>query len=385
MKKLRDSWAVLAVLTLLIAVTVATAIYRAKGQETAPAFSSLSSAPNGARALWLWLAEFYPVSNESGATFAIPTHARVTFVLEPLMLITEDEWHTLDTWVKSGGTLVLAGESWGTALGVEHYGFSLSYLDNQALTLTVQTPLLTSPPLTGTLHGHTGAYFHTERDDFVTLLAVEQKPVMVTFAQGDGRVFLCATPYPFSNAGLKEADNPALVANIVAAAIQPGLIWFDEWHHGLRTRTTVTGPEEWLRYTPSGRALLYAAGVIFVALLLSGRRFGRPVPLPKPVMRRAPLEYITAMANLNRRAGHRADLLADYRRRLKRGLGRRYRLNPDLPDGEFVTRLAGYNQNLDAEMLRRLLARLQHARVGEGEMVQLAAQVAQLLDTDHTG
>lgn len=381
----RDSWQVIVVLVMLVAVTIAAAIYRARGQqETAPPLSSFSTAPNGARALWLWLEELdYPVSNESGATFSVPGDISVALVLEPLALIAEGEWQVLDAWVEDGGTLVLAGESGGMALATRHYDFSLAYLGDQVITLTAQTPLLASPPLTGTLQMRIGAYFTSERDDFVTLLAVEQKPVMVTFEQGDGRVILCATPYPFSNAGLKEAGNPALVANVIAAAAHPGPIWFDEWHHGLRTRTGVVGPEEWLRYTPSGHALLYTAAVIFFALLLSGRRFGRPVPLPRQVVRRAPLEYITAIANLNRRAGHRAMVLADYRQRLKRDLGKRYRLNPALPDDEFVTRLAGYNPNLDENALRELLARLRQARVSESEMLQLATQVARLLDTDH--
>jgi hypothetical protein len=100
------------------------------------------------------------------------------------------------------------------------------------------------------------------------------------------------------------------------------------------------------------------------------------VPLPGEITRRAPLEYISAIANLGRRAGHRRAVLQQYRQRLKRHLGQRYRLDPTLRDPEYVTRLAEYNPGLDAEALRRLLARLQRPNVNESEMIQLAAEVA---------
>jgi hypothetical protein len=125
--------------------------------------------------------------------------------------------------------------------------------------------------------------------------------------------------------------------------------------------------------------LLYVAAIVFVALVLRGRRFGRPVPLPKDITRRAPLEYITAIANLGRRAGHRAAVLRQYHHWLKRGLGQRYRLNPTLPDDEYVTQLAQFNPNLDTTALRNLLARLRWGKVSESEMIQLAAETAKWL------
>jgi hypothetical protein len=98
--------------------------------------------------------------------------------------------------------------------------------------------------------------------------------------------------------------------------------------------------------------------------------------LPADRARRAPLEYITAIANLNRRAGHRTAVLQDTHDRLKRHLGHRYRLSPDLPDAEFVTQLSEYNPALDAAALRDLLRRLSQTDVGEAEMVRLVAAAA---------
>jgi hypothetical protein len=244
----------------------------------------------------------------------------------------------------------------------------------------MQTPLTVSPPVQQA-NTRAGAYFLPNRNDFVTHLAVDDKPVMVSVEQGEGRVILSAAPYPFSNAGLREEGNPALALNMVSAAGSKATIWFDEWHHGLRSRDDgVIGPGNWLRYTPAGRSMLYIGLVIFVALVLQGRRFGRPVPLAKDISRRGPLEYITAVANLGRRAGHRAAVLSQYRHRLKRGLGQRYRLNPTLPDDEYVEELSRLNPNLDSGALRQLFIQLNRQKVSESEMIQIAAQVSTWLE-----
>jgi hypothetical protein len=167
------------------------------------------------------------------------------------------------------------------------------------------------------------------------------------------------------------------VLNIVSAAKRPGLVWFDEWHHGDRPdQTELVGPVDWLRYTPAGHSMLYVSAVIFIAIILRGQRFGRPVPLPTDTGRRAPLEYITAIANLGRRARHRSAVLSQYHHWLKRGLGQRYRLNPTLPDQEYLAQLSRFNPNLDAAALDNLLARLRQKQVSENELIHLAGEVA---------
>jgi hypothetical protein len=350
--------------------------------------ASFSSAPDGTRALKLWIEQLgYAVDDKAGEVFRPPDTADVALILEPVTPIVEEEWRAIDAWVEHGGTLVLAGEgSWFysyMASAVSHYDFQMRYLnEGEAITLTAQTPLLASPPLAAPVDARPRTYVYSERSDFVTHLAVGSKPVLVSFPLEDGRVIISSIPFPFTNAGLKEEGNPELVLNVVTAARRNMVdarptIWFDEWHHGVRPKqSTATGPEDWLRYTPSGRAMLYTAVVIFVALVLGGRRFGRTVPLSKHTFRRAPLEHITAIANLSRRAGHRQAVLRYHYHLLKRELGKRYRLSPALPDDEYVAQLAEFNPNIDPQALHSLLARLRKAKASESEMIQLAAKVA---------
>lgn len=416
MKKItREVWIAIALFALLVAVTVIAAALQAGGEagEAEAPLSSFSSAPNGARALLLWLGEVgYEASNELVSAFP-PKETSLILMLEPFTGITEEEWTALDDWIESGGTLLLAGDGTGAVQAAEHYGFNLFPMWDTVPTFTVQTPLWTSPPLTGTVYSPDQAFYRTEQGGFVAHLARGDDLVVVSRRMGKGWLILSATSFPFSNAGLKEAGNAAMVLNLVALAGRGGRVWFDEWHHGRRLESTAAcpssggdtpgeggggaggggapgggsgagcaeevapaGPWAWLGTTPSGQALLLAAGLVFLALVLRGRRFGRPVPPPRETPRRTPLEYVTAMANLSRRAGHRRAVLHDYHLRLKRELGRRFRLEATLPDDEYVARLSACDPSLDAAALRRLLSRLQRRLVGEREMVQLAAEVA---------
>jgi hypothetical protein len=395
----RDVWLVVGLLAVLAFVT-ALAAARQTQQATPPPLASFSNAPDGARALKLWLQDLgYTVRDDSPDPFAVPDEASLAFMLEPTTQVTSGEWRALDQWVEAGGTLVLAGDGLGTALATEHYTITLAYLTETAASLTAQMPLFASPPLAGPAAVQAQAYLSTGRRDVAPLLATEAGPVALSFAQGKGRVIVSAAPFAFTNAGLKHAGNPELVLNLASAkALTPGakgtgakstglfgtsangVVWFDEWHHDVRPSTAdaagIAGPEAWLRFTPAGHALLFVAALIFLALLLRGGRFGRPVPLAKDTARRAPLEYITAMANLHRRAGQRRAALRHYHGQLKRRLGRRYRLDPGLRDAEYVTRLAGLRPGLDADGLRALLRALAQPAVSEDALVRLAGQAA---------
>jgi hypothetical protein len=137
------------------------------------------------------------------------------------------------------------------------------------------------------------------------------------------------------------------------------------------------GPDQWLLQSPLGHALLFVVAAVFLTLLLQGRAFGRPVPLPGEIKRRGPLEHVTAIANLSRKAGHRNAVMRLYYSRLKRHFARRYSLDPSLPDTDYVRTLAGYNPAIDQSALLHLLHRLAQKDLGEDEMIQLAAKAAE--------
>lgn len=379
----RDSLISLGLVALLAALTVLAAVQRPAGDKALPPLASFSAQPNGAKALRLWLGELgYRVDERTQTAFRPPDDAAVALVLEPLYPVTADEGAALEQWVEAGGLLTAAGDGPAMASLLRRFNFRLAVLDAEADAPALpQTPLWTSPSLAAA-EPRARYYLQNERADFVTHLAVDGRPVVVSFEQGEGRVILASSARPFSNAGLRSPGNAALALNVISAAGRPGAVWFDEWHHGLRAlaEEQIAGPGQWLRRTRAGQSVLLFAGLLFAALALRGRRLGPPLPWLAGVNRRAPLEYLTAVAQLGRRAGHRRAVLRQYRHWLKRSLGQRYRLDPTLADDEYVARLAGYNPAMDASSLRSLLARLEQPDPSEADLVALAAEAARWTD-----
>ncbi|HJR78958.1 MAG TPA: DUF4350 domain-containing protein [Anaerolineales bacterium] len=375
----RDTKLAVGTLLLLVIATALAAVQAQTGPEY-PTLSTLSSAPDGALALKLWVKELkYDVDEQVLASFAPSEMISILFMLEPLFP-EESELQSIDDWVESGGTLIAIGEQYGMYSVVDHYGFSFDYLEGEAAAPALGTPLFDSPPAFEPKNANVRMALASERDDYVVLLSYQNRPVLVSFEQGRGRVILGTISEAFTNAGLKQAGNPELVLNILALARNKGAVWFDEWHHGLQSGEQVLGPAEFLRATPVGRSLLFVTFAALIVFFLQGRGFGRPVPLPQEIKRRGALEHVTGIANLSRRAAHRPAVMMHYHQKIKRKLGRRYRLDPGIDDKEYVDVLAGYNPSLDKDELLNLLKRLRRKDISETEMVHLAREASHWID-----
>lgn len=381
MKTRRDTWLIIGLFLALAVVAVLLSIQRSRQAEL-PAYYSQSNQPNGAHALRLWLeAQNLVVLGDilEIGVFAPPKEARLIFILEPEIL-SQTDLEALDRWVQAGNTLVAAGSNPGSLELARHYEFNSSVHPTPLSQISQPAPLLLAPPLPTGYAMTTNVSFNSARTDYVPYLVATDELVMVSFNQGSGKVVLLSTAQPFSNQSLKEPGNAELVLNIINLYAFNSPIWFDEWHHGFQTpQKEIVGPENWLRYTPVGHAFLFSLLVVFLGLLLQGQNFGRPIPVLRELRRRAPLEYISAIANLKRRAGHHQDTLVFYHASLKRGLGRRYRLDPLLPDAQYVAQLGAYNPQLDQAALLALLTRLSASSASENELLKLAAETADWL------
>lgn len=378
MKLTRDAWLGIGILLALIAVTAMAGFQ----QSNAPAipYLSTSSAPNGTLAFKLWLDKLgYEPATPSETVFDPQQDVKTIFILQPTVLISETEWKMLDQWVDQGGLLVLAGDNSVAATALEHFDFSIVYLGGQISEMSVSSPILGAPAMTSKISSETKWGLTTERSDFLPLVSANGFPLMVSFEQGRGRVILSSTAHPFSNLALKNDSTASLVLNLVAFTSQKGTVWFDEWHHGIQTGSIV-GPSQWLQHTPGGHAILFIVGVIFLALLFQGRGFGRPVPLAHEMHRRGPLEHVTAIANLNRKAGHGNEVLKQYHQRVKRHLGQRYRIDPSVNDADYVHTLSQHNSSIDRDALLNLLQRLSQKNVSEAELLKLASQAARWIN-----
>lgn len=379
----RDVW-LAALLFATLAVILFFSLTRQQKQDLAPPLAADSSQPDGGRALLLWMEELgYAVDSSVAVDFAVPDETELLLVLEPSLTMRPQDAEVLDAWVAEGGTLIIVGTSLQMMSWARHFRAALSPVSPAEMTeitstLTIQTPLWNSPSQSEFPHrANADNTLSTSRmeDGYIVHAANQRGPALLSFERGEGRVVLSTTIYPFTNEGLQQAGNPEFVLNVLALGGVPGRVWYDDWHHGLRPSAVARGVgfSAWLRTSTAGRSLLLAGAIIFVALALRGRSFGRPIPLPAQRTRRTPMEYVTAMANLHRRAHHRSALLQDYHNRLKRDYARRYRLSPAQPDGEFVAQIAIHDPAVDREALERLLAALSNPHASEEQTVQLAA------------
>ncbi|MDX1377743.1 MAG: DUF4350 domain-containing protein, partial [Anaerolineales bacterium] len=261
----RDAKLGIGIFALLLIVTIFAATQQ-QSEERHPRLSTLSSAPDGALALKLWMdALDYPVHDQTLANFAPPEEASILFMLEPLFP-TEGEMKAIDEWVQEdGGTLILIGDRYGAFSAVDHYDFAFDYQPQDQNVPKIEAPILLSPPEFNPGDANTRIVLESERDDFVVLMTNQGHPVLVSFDLGEGRVILGTISDIFTNAGLKRPGNPELALNVLALAKNKGPVWFDEWHHGVQSGGQILGPSEFLRRTPIGRALLF---IVFAVLVV---------------------------------------------------------------------------------------------------------------------
>ncbi len=369
----RDFVAIVFLLVALAGLTITAALQETRPAQTIP-LDSTSSAPDGARGLFLWLEELgFRPDNSTGRTFAIPEGAAAVFLLEPGFTspVTDNDVDHLREWVAAGGTLVYASDNPGFNPLAEQFGFETFYLQQPVQNLAPALPLFTNPPLTELLPMTADAYFKPLDADFIPLVAIPEGPVVVASPIGDGWVILSAGTDMFSNLGLKSAGSAEFILNLVGNVPEGAPIWFDEWHHGKREQVLEPGgPGAWLRTTPSGRSALFTALVVFAWIAISGRPFGRPVPVKRERSRRAPLEFVSAIANLNMLAGNRADLLAHYHLAYKRRLARRYRIDVAQADEAFLAALEKAAPELPIDKIAQRLKGLSETNISEAEMIQ---------------
>ncbi|MCL5998340.1 MAG: DUF4350 domain-containing protein [Chloroflexi bacterium] len=366
------------------------------GVPDGPPLSARAYGVTGSVTLARWTEALgYEVHMVEGRPYRLPEEMRLLFVLQPneLYALAGAEQDALMSWVRAGGTLVLAVQEYvsypltrrgsaqvasGDAAVLGAFDFALSDgLSNQVsdlVTATLQQPLLTQPVV-----GPFRLLLPDALDapaDAVTLAAIDGKTILASRRVGNGRVIASSTTYPFTNEGLRDDGNARLVLNLLHLAPQGSLVGFDEYHHGSRQSPSIAA---WLFSASAGQAVLLALILLAAYILWTGRRFGRVFVSPELRIRRQPSEFVLAMANLARAAGqHRATLL-HYRDGLKRRLGRPYRIDPNLDDEAFVAELRAVDPGLDHRRLAQLLRDLAApgSRVSTAQFVRLAREAGE--------
>jgi hypothetical protein len=386
MKRWRDLLLVFTLFALLIGFTVYGA-RRVAVDDTAPAGSTHSAAPSGAFALRSWLDDLgYNADPLQYTGWALSPDVDALFMLAPAVEpITEEEADATLRWVQNGGPLVLIVPdeplvSVPNAL-VEQFGATIVVPDADAepspVAVAITQPVLTTPPAArATVDDR--AVVTLERSEYVPLVTTEQGDVLVGFALENGYVYLGTSLAPFVNDSIREPDNPALVLNLLRRVPAGGSILFDEYHHGFRQVPDAarSALDYWW-----GWAALYAMLVTGLYVVLTGRRFGKAVPLPQDIQRRSSAEYAQSLGTLFRRAGKRSYIAEHYHDRWKRRVARPYGFVPLPDDAAFVRELAHHAALADEQItaVQRVLAQFRNAANDE-QLAQAVRAADALLD-----
>jgi hypothetical protein len=357
------------------------------GRQTQPSnppeATTHSSAQEGVLALYTWARALgYDSQRLEYRPFAVEERDAALIILNPQEPINRTQSRAILDWVEQGGTLIFADDR--TAI----FGASNALLDDLKFDTPVYSttqlirqaapaqPALDQPP-TGKAMVQTGRVLVPGRDDYIKLMGLPDAVLIAGIKLGSGYIYLSATTYPFTNEGLRDTENAALVLNMLRRVPAGGRIEFDEYHHGFFTPPS-TG--KILLGSPWGWAAAYAVAVIALYLILSGRRFGRPVPLKEEVVRRSSAEYVESMADLFQRGGKRDYILRHYHTAFKRGLARKDGINPQIEDAEFVRELARTRDVREQDLLA-LLTRLRAGSPSEADLVRAVSDADALAST----
>lgn len=128
-------------------------------------------------------------------------------------------------------------------------------------------------------------------------------------AIGEGRAVILSDAQPLSN---EQAGDDALALLAVRAVLAhtpaSDTVFFSEYHQGIRgSLTAAQVVANFFFGSPGGLALLHMVAVSLLFLAVAGMRLGRPAPATAPPdrERRSPLEHVSALGELYRKAGAR--------------------------------------------------------------------------------
>ena len=210
----------------------------------------------------------------------------------------------------------------------------------------------------------------------VAHLTSSENVLLLDYPHGAGRIVVLSDPFIVANGGISLADNLQLAINLLSGS--EGMVAFDEFHQG--RGITRNAFASYFAGTP----VLAICGQITLLILLMlwtrGRRFARPLPLPR-VDRRSSLEFVASMAELQQRA-HAFDLaIENVYSRTRRVLARYAALDYNSPRAEIAKRVAE-RSSLDAHQLETLMRQSEEAinggAISERQSIQLVKRLREV-------
>jgi hypothetical protein len=200
--------------------------------------------------------------------------------------------------------------------------------------------------------------------------------LLLDYPHGNGRIAVLSDPYMVANGGISLKDNLQLVINLVSTT--DGMIAFDEFHHGHGVARNAFA--SYFAGTPVLAICAQIALLIIVVLWTRGRRFARPLPLPR-VDRRSSLEFVASMAELQQRSRAYDLAIENVYSRTRRVLARYAGMDYNSPRSEIARRVAS-RSSIDAHQLETLMRQSEEAinggPISERQSVHLVRRLREI-------
>jgi len=289
--------------------------------------------------------------------------------------LSERDAQALLHWVEAGNTLLLASHR-STALhrALDVFVTEPAPVDDDLFTPVDLTPAGGMTPYTegmkrlsvkerGTLQARDGLPLWNVR---------QNEAGAVVLGRGQGRIILLAAPSLLTRQGLVldydwRDDNLLFLTNVCALHARDGTVYFDEYHHGLRSGS---GFWAYLAYHSRRLVLLPIVVVVGIAIWSQAVRLGPAVPSPRPPGDDV-VEYASALAHIYRRTGARRLLGRMLARGFLTALTRHLRLRCNALPAEILAAWRRQEAGPSLDRLQQLLRGVGELRKGDFSERQL--------------
>lgn len=303
-------------------------------------------------------------------------------------------YETLDTqeiedihhFVEEGGTLIVAGDHKSLDSLLSNYGLEMRRA-SKPLKTSRRIPIDSIFPNrpVDEIYSNTNVAIQSTEREVAPLFGQETDYSVVTFREGNGRIFFMSCPDIFTYFGLKDERNATFFYNLLTTLPQQARIGLAELDYYAFDSTETTDPLFYLLFkTPGGLGIVYIGLIIFLFLILRGRRFGKPLVVDE-THRRVSSEYVFAMTALYQKGNTRPTILKQIRDTFRFDLAARWRINSNLETATFVEEIAK-RRPIDTDELQQLLTELEpNGDISEARLLSLAKRVDAYYDTANIG
>ena len=288
----------------------------------------------------------------------------------------EKEIEEIYGFVEDGGTLIVAGDDESLNSLLLDYGLEMRKASHSLETsrrIPIE-PIFPNRPV-NEVYSNTDYAIQSSERDIAPLYGQGEDYSIVTFGEGEGRALFISCPDIFYRNGLQDNRNATFLYNLMTIFPHRARIGLAEDYYYAVGSASEANPLMYLLFnTAGGLGVVYIGVIVFLFLILRGRRFGKPLTLEE-THRRVSSEYVHAMTALYQKGDTRRAILKQIRDTFRSNLAARWHINPNLETVSFVEEIAR-REPIDIKELQTLLTEMEtRGDISEARLLSIAKQV----------